>query len=265
MNAIVSTEQHEISAAQNYQVAVGPMANAIAALQAGMTIESLRGIMDLQKEWDANEARKAYVADMAAFKLNPPQILKDKLVGYENRDGSVTGYFHATLGKVVDAVVSALAQHGFSHNWETKQDKGIITVSCKITHRLGHSESTSMESSADVSGKKNAIQAVASSITYLSRYTLLAATGLAPVDMSDDDGEDGGAPITDVQSRQAGQPTDRQEDSLSGKGYAAASHGMPELTKWWGTLTAKQRSELNTEFPKMRAIAGRVAQGGNHE
>jgi hypothetical protein len=45
-----------------------------------------------------------------------------------------------------------------------------------------------MEAGADVSGKKNAIQSVASSITYLSRYTLLAATGLAAVDMPDDDG-----------------------------------------------------------------------------
>lgn len=255
MNQVVELQQPSNAVSVNPS---SPMAMMLQALDHGASLEQFEKMMELQQRWETQEARKAYVADMAAFKLNPPQILKDKLVGYENRDGSVTGYFHATLGKVVDAVVSALAQHGFSHNWETKQDKGIITVSCKITHRLGHSESTTMESAADISGKKNAIQAVASSITYLSRYTLLAATGLAPVDMPDDDGEDGGAPITDVQSRQANQPADRQEDSLSGKGYAAASHGMPELTKWWGTLTAKQRSELNTEFPKMRAIAGRV-------
>jgi hypothetical protein len=183
MNSIVKAEQREISATQN-QVAVGPMANAIAALQAGMTIESLRGIMDLQKEWEANEARKAYVADMAAFKLNPPEIYKSKQVAFQG-----TSYMHATIGDVARGTVDALARHGFSHSWETRQHDGVITVSCKITHRLGHTESTSMQAPPDISGKKNSIQAIASAQTYLQRYTLLAACGLATMDLPDDDGQ----------------------------------------------------------------------------
>jgi hypothetical protein len=123
---------------------------------------------------------------MAAFKLNPPEIYKTKQVAF-----SGTSYSHATLGDVTKAIVDSLARHGFSHSWETKQDKGFITVTCKITHRLGHSESTTMESTADISGKKNAIQAIASAQTYLSRYTLLQSCGLATMDMPDDDGRGG--------------------------------------------------------------------------
>jgi len=197
MNAITMIEQHELAAPQTTQLAAGPMANAIAALQAGMTIEHLQGIMALQEKWEANEARKSYVADMAAFKLNPPEIVKNKLVGYVNKDGSTTGYFHATLGGVAGVVVDALAAHGFSHSWETRQADGLITVTCRITHRMGHSESTSMQAQPDQSGKKNAIQAVASSITYMQRYTLLAATGLATMDMPDDDGQASGEPLPD--------------------------------------------------------------------
>lgn len=189
MNAITQTEQHAITA-----VAQGPMANAIAALQAGMTIESLRGIMDLQKEWEANEARKAYVADMAAFKLNPPEIYKTKRVAF-----SGTEYMHATIGDVAKAIVDSLARYGFSHSWETRQHDGLITVTCKITHRQGHSESTSMESTPDISGKKNSIQAIASAQSYLQRYTLLAACGLATMDMPDDDGQGGGTAPVDYQ------------------------------------------------------------------
>ena len=184
MNAVTTVEQRAVAAPQNTQVAVGPMANAIAALQAGMTIESLRGIMDLQKEWEANEARKSYVADMAAFKLNPPEIYKTKLVAF-----SGTEYMHATIGDVARAIVDALARHGFSHSWETRQADGMITVFCKITHRMGHSESTSLQSTPDISGKKNSIQAIASAQTYLQRYTLLAACGLATMDLPDDDGQ----------------------------------------------------------------------------
>ena len=203
MNAVTTVESRAIAAPQNTQLSAGPMANAIAALQAGMTIDHLKGIMELQKEWEANEARKAYVADMAAFKLNPPAIYKTKLVSF-----SGTEYMHATIGDVAKAIVEALANHGFSHSWETRQADGMITVNCKITHRLGHSESTSLQSSPDVSGKKNSIQAISSAQTYLQRYTLLAACGLATMDLPDDDGHgyDDGRGYDDGQ---APQPTDR--------------------------------------------------------
>lgn len=104
MNAITKTE----SSALAVQQPAGPMAAAIQALQAGMTVEQMQGLMGLQIDWEKNEARKAYVADMAAFKLNPPEILKTKLVAF-----SGTEYRHATLGDVTRAVVDALARHGF--------------------------------------------------------------------------------------------------------------------------------------------------------
>jgi hypothetical protein len=183
MTAITVQEQGALVA----QAPLGPMGAAMQALQAGMTIEQMQGLMSLQKDFEANEARKAYVADMAAFKINPPEILKTKLVSFAG-----TEYKHATLGDVTKAVVDALARHGFSHSWETKQAAGLISVTCKITHRLGHSESTGMEAAPDNSGKKNLIQQVASSITYMQRYTLLAACGLATMDEPDDDGRGGG-------------------------------------------------------------------------
>jgi hypothetical protein len=184
MNSISVVEQQSVAVPQNTQLAVGPMANAIAAIQAGMSLEHLKGIMELQKEWEANEARKAYVADMAAFKLNPPEIYKTKLGSF-----SGTEYMHATIGDVAKAIVDSLAHHGFSHSWETKQEGGLIIVTCRITHRMGHSESNSMQSAPDISGKKNSIQSIASAQTYLQRYTLLAACGLATMDLPDDDGQ----------------------------------------------------------------------------
>ncbi len=57
---------------------------------------------------------------------------------------------------------------------------------CTITHELGHSESTSLTANPDISGSKNAIQAIGSTISYLERYTVLALTGLATKDMDDD-------------------------------------------------------------------------------
>lgn len=188
MNAIVQAEQTAIATTPNQSVAVmaGPLAGAIQALQAGMTVEQMQGLMKLQQDFEANEARKAYVADMAAFKLNPPEIYKTKLVAFKG-----TQYMHATLGDVAKALVDSLAGHGFSHSWNVTQANGLISVTCKITHRLGHSESTSMEAAPDISGAKNSIQSIASAQTYLQRYTLLAACGLATMDLPDDDGNGG--------------------------------------------------------------------------
>jgi hypothetical protein len=165
-----------------------------AALQQGRDPEFIRELMQLQREWEAGEARKAYVADMAEFKAGDPlAISKDKHVSYQTRSkngepGKTVDYWHASIGNVVGVIVSRLAQHGFSHAWVPEQKDGLIYVTCVITHRLGHSERTTMFAPPDDSGGKNPIQAISSSTSYLERYTLLAATGLATEDQEDDDG-----------------------------------------------------------------------------
>jgi len=166
-------------------VAVTPVDLLRRALDSGADLDRLERLMDLQQRYEENEARKAYVADMAEFKRNPPEIIKDKQVGYTGKDGFV-GYSHASLGNVTSAIVEGLAQHGFSHRWDTEQSGPNVTVTCVLTHRMGHSERTTLSAAKDDSGKKNNIQQVASAITYLQRYTLLAATGLATKDQDDD-------------------------------------------------------------------------------
>lgn len=173
----------------------GPIGNAIAFLQAGGTIEQMRDILALQREWEAGEAKKAYVAAMAEFKKHPPEILKDKRVYFESKDGkSATDYWHATLGNVAEAITEGLAKVGISHSWKPERVADRIHVTCTLTHQLGHSEFISLDGPLDGSGLKNSIQQAASTTTYLSRYTLLMITGLAVKDeiLPDDDGH--GAP-----------------------------------------------------------------------
>jgi hypothetical protein len=155
------------------------------AVQSGANMETLERLMDLQDRWDAKKAKNAFTEAMAEFKKNPPEILKRKLVSFETRGGDKTEYRHAEIGDVCNAVVSTLGAAGFSHNWQIKQET-VVEVTCVVTHRLGHSESVTLKAGADASGGKNAIQAIASTVTYLERYTLLAAVGLATNSMDDD-------------------------------------------------------------------------------
>lgn len=160
------------------------------AVTKGADVDQLERLMALQMRWEAENARKAFVAAMAAFKAEPLVIFKRKAVGYTTNDGEFVGYKHAELSDVTAVVVPAMSKHGLSHRWNIRQEGGDIAVDCIVTHVAGHSETVTMTGKADTSGKKNPIQAQASTVQYLQRYTLLAATGMSTKG-EDDDGRGG--------------------------------------------------------------------------
>ncbi len=153
---------------------VTPMELLSAAVTQGADTSKLEKLMELQERWEANEARKAFVVAMAKFKENPPKIVKDKQVAFLD-----VKYKHAELDQVSGKIGLALSLVGISHRWNVEQAAGAIRVTCILTHVQGHSESVTLEGVADQSGKKNAVQGIGSTVAYLERYTLLAATGLA--------------------------------------------------------------------------------------
>jgi hypothetical protein len=92
-------------------------------------------------------------------------------------------------------VAPALSKHGFSYSWATRQERDgrsivWIEVTCTLKHRLGHSESVTLGGPPDISGNKNPIQQVVSTVTYLERHTLKAITGVSEKG-EDDDGQGG--------------------------------------------------------------------------
>lgn len=164
------------------------------AVSQNADIDKLAKLMDLQERWERNEAKKAFISALNAFKANPPNIIKNGSVSFGD-----TSYKYATLDHVCDEVTKALSRHGITHRWKVEQDKDLITVTCILTHELGHSEETKLQGSPDNSGKKNSIQSIGSTVTYLQRYTLMAATGLAAAN-GDDDGR-GASKLPDLEER----------------------------------------------------------------
>jgi hypothetical protein len=191
------------------EVKVSPSALIELAISKGADLEKLDKLLTLQERYEAMEAKKAYNKAMAEFKANPPEINKDKTVGYDSKTGGKVGYKHASLYNVTEKISVELSKHGLSASWSTKQN-GAILVTCKITHVKGHSEETTLSAPADVSGNKNAIQAIGSTISYLSRYTLLCICGLATYD--DDDGQSS-EPIKYISDRQRSELTDMAVDA----------------------------------------------------
>ena len=197
------------------------------ALDNKADIEDIEKLLTLQERWEANEARKEYHVAMADFKANAPMLKKDKKVGYKTDKGSV-GYAYASLFNITKNISAELSKHGLSASWYTKQN-GAIIVTCKITHIKGHFEEVTLSAPADTSGAKNTIQAIGSTVAYLERYTLLAATGLAAEDM-DDDGQKAATEYIDEKQKST------LVDMLSDKGVS--------LEKFCSKFNVKELAEL---------------------
>lgn len=148
------------------------------AIQSGASVEVLERLLALQERWDANEARKAFEAAMAAARLDLPTIVKSSTVDFTTPRGR-TNYRYEDLATITEAVTPVLAQHGLTFRWQTESHDGSVKVACVVSHAGGHAERTTLSCGLDHSGNKNDIQAIGSAVTYLQRYTLKAALGIA--------------------------------------------------------------------------------------
>jgi hypothetical protein len=158
-----------------------------------VSVERVASAFDFYERMERAAARRAFDEAMAAAKAEMPTILKTCTVDYTNKQDMRTYYKHEDLAGISKVVDPVLAKHGLSYRWRTASAPGQpVTVTCVIAHRMGHSEETSLSAGADQSGGKNSIQAIGSAVSYLQRYTLKAALGLAAA--HDDDGRGGDPP-----------------------------------------------------------------------
>lgn len=149
------------------------------AVLGDVPMDKLEHLMALQERYDAQQARSAYFMSMARAKRRLPEILKNKTVSFRNKDGSITEYTHETLDHLINAVRPVLSEEGIDFSYRIRRADGRVWVSCVVFHEMGHTEEVELDGPPDDSGKKNAIQQTGSTITYLQRYTLKAALGLA--------------------------------------------------------------------------------------
>lgn len=162
-------------------------------IEKGNSIEQLGKLLELQQQWEKDQARKAFNDAFSKFKAEAPsQIARTGRVDYPTKGGQgpQVAYSHVELHKAVEALVPKMSAHGLSHSWEVDQgEAGLISVTCRLEHVDGHSKSVTLRGMPDGSGSKNPIQAIGSAVYYLERYTFLAVLGIAQGD--DDDGTGG--------------------------------------------------------------------------
>lgn len=205
----------EITVAQPTELAhaVTPMSLIEQASARGASIEQMQQLFELQLRWEADFARKAFVSAMAEFKKEKIIILRDKdNLQYKSK--------YASIGNLVNTVTPFLSKHGLSASWTPDQKDG-ISITCTITHALGHSESKTINVPLDTSGAKNPLQQIKSSMTYARILSFECACGLASTEGNlDDDGNASGI------SAKTGMPEDEFASWLANIENAASGDDL---------------------------------------
>ncbi len=184
------------------------------AMQTGADLDRLERLMEMKERYERAEAQKAFTEAMVAFKAENIVVKKD-------RDNLQFGSRYTSLGVLVNTVTPFLSKHGLSADWDLDQADG-ITVICTLTHRLGGFKSVRFSGPKDTSGKKNDLQQIKSTVTYLKSVTYESVCGIATTDANMDDDGNGAGDDT---------PTKSLSEIWCGKAVAAPTLG--ELQKVW--------------------------------
>lgn len=163
------------------QRVVTPMTLIEKALEGDFDIDKMTKLYELQQRYEKDQAEKSFHSAVAAFRAECPVIEATKK-GHNCK--------FAGLAESIEQIKPYTSKQGLSHYWDMEdRDDGKIKVNCFISHELGHKiKVTSPWCDPDDSGKKNPIQAVKSTVSYLERITFFAGFGLASKDMDDDGG-----------------------------------------------------------------------------
>lgn len=147
-------------------------------------------LIALQERHEARVAKQEFDNALADAKGEFLPIYKNRTVDFpgKNDESKRTNYRYEDLAQIEAAIKPALTKYGLSYRWRvTSEVDKPVRVTCILAHRGGHFEETTLEAGRDNTGNKNGIQQIGSTLTFLQRYTLKAACGLAV--SNDDDGQ----------------------------------------------------------------------------
>ena len=180
-------------------------------------------LLDMQRQAEKDQARKAFSRAMAAVQNEIQPVVRDAR-------NSHLGNRYAKLETIDAAIRPVLSRHGISIRFgsEAPSREGLIRITCTVEHADGYFETTSLEAptgGGGALGGKTAttpIQQIGSLTTYLRRYLVGLTMNVVLAD-EDDDGESS-------RNRPAARPVlpTRPADPLL----------EPDGTKWLANLEA---------------------------
>lgn len=175
------------------------------ALAADVSPEKLHALLAVKKDWEADEARKAYYRALCDFQAEAPIIEKGE---------DANGKAYARMDRIWRTIRPIITKVGLSVTWQVSELRDIQPVGlvCHLEGTLAHRDGHIVKLTSDMpvpdaivssSGKavQNKSQVMGSAQTYGERYATCKALGL--VTGEDDDGNGGVLTTIDAEEQKA--------------------------------------------------------------
>lgn len=153
-------------------------------------VVKLEKMLDMQERIMAKQAEIDFNIAMTEMQPNIPIIKHTKKAHNSS---------YAPYDEIERTIKPVYTKHGFSIRFNQKSESEFTTYTCILSHKNGHSVSADIRLPNDTSGGKNAIQSVASTVSYAKRYLVSMLLNIATTN-EDNDGNSF-ATVTDEQSK----------------------------------------------------------------
>lgn len=172
-----------------------------AATNPACDVGKMQALLDMQKQIEERDAKKAFTAAFVKLQAELPEIDRDGKIevrAKDQRTGERTGKLqqstpYATYPAIMKVVRPLLKKHGFTLSSVVEPEAERIAVVSYLDHEAGHGRTSRFPLPAETSGSKNNVQGWGSSQQYGMRYNAIALLNIVsrkPAD-ADADGHEG--------------------------------------------------------------------------
>jgi hypothetical protein len=201
------------------------------ATRQDLNIDVFERLLAARRAEEDRAAERAFNAAMSEAKGELSPVIKRHDVDFTSaRTNTRTKYRYEQFADVARVVDPVFAQHGLSYRFSVAQTGDQVKVSCVVSHADGYSERTNLEGKVDPgSTGMSMVQALGSALTYLQRYSLRAAIGLAAA--VDDDGRGAGGSSPKISVEQVNEMQKLIEDSGRSQATLLKLVGVDEIVE----------------------------------
>lgn len=159
-----------------------------AAANPDVDLDKMERLLEMHDRIRLQNAEMQFNAGMSQMQTELPEVAERGAI----KHGEKVISRYALWEDINAAIKPVMQRHGFALSFRVNTDER-VKVEGVLSHAGGHSERTSITLPVDAGGAKNAVQAVASSVSYGKRYVAGALLNLTSSEQ-DDDGQSAANP-----------------------------------------------------------------------
>jgi len=220
-----------------------PLAMISTAMESG-AIEpaTLKELVDMMERREDRLAVQAFNKAMADFQAECPIISKNKRAEIKSKKGagSSYGYNYAGYAFIMQEIKPLLNVCGLSLSFSSTKEGGPARIACKVSHRDGHSQTTTFDCPMPANMQVNDTQKMGAALTYGRRYALVSALNIVVAGEDDDAACVRPGPV---------EPQQQDPHAPHVKTRGERNRTMPDV---WACFQSKRGSDEWSEEKKLR-------------